>query len=121
MQQSVLMKKGRQGTLLTVLCAPEEAGFFEDILFRETTTLGIRRRVEERSILERDSHTVHTAFGKIRVKIGRRNGEVCNTAPEFEDCREAAQQHGVAVKDVMQATYAAAAELRKNVSLDEVR
>jgi uncharacterized protein (DUF111 family) len=110
MQQAVVMKKGRQGILMTVLCAPDNAGFFEDILFRETTTLGIRSREERRSILERTSRKVETEFGTIRVKIGSRDGETKNAAPEFEDCREAAQRHGVALKEVMQAATAAVAQ-----------
>ena len=117
MQQAVLMKKGRQGTLLTVLCAPANAAHFEELLLRETTTLGVRRHDEQRSILERSSHSVETEFGPIRIKVGRRDGDMMNAAPEFEDCREAAQRHGVALKEVMQAAMVAASPLDSIVDI----
>jgi hypothetical protein len=107
MQQPALMKKGRQGTLLTVLCQPEDAGHMEHLLFRETTTLGVRIRQEERSVLDRRIVEVSTEFGEIRVKLGERDGAILNAAPEFEDCRRAAQAHGVALKLVMQSAMAA--------------
>jgi uncharacterized protein (TIGR00299 family) protein len=107
MQQAAYMKKGRQGTLFTVICRPEDAGHMEHLLFRETTTLGVRIRQEARSVLERRSVEVRTEFGEIRVKLGLRDGAVINAAPEFEDCRKAAQSHGVALKQVMQAAMAA--------------
>jgi len=103
----VIMKKGRPGTLVTVLCHESEAGPLQDLLLRETSTLGVRIRHERRVCLERSHTTVATAYGDIRVKIGTRGGEELNAAPEFEDCRSAAQKHGVAVKQVMQAAMAA--------------
>ncbi len=103
----VIMKKGRPGTLVTVLCNEPEAKILQDLLLRETSTLGIRIRRERRICLERSHTTVATPFGNIRVKIGTRAGEGLNAAPEFEDCRSAAQKHGVAVKQVMQAALAA--------------
>ena len=107
MQQPALMKKGRHGTLLTVLCAAGSAAMFEELLFRETTTLGIRRREERRTILERQVVSVETPFGAIRIKLGLREGRVMNAAPEFEDCREAARRQGAGLKDVMMAAAAA--------------
>lgn len=103
----VIMKKGRPGTLITVLCNQPEAEILQDLLLRETSTLGIRIRSERRICLERSHVTVATPYGDIRVKIGTRAGEELNAAPEFEDCRAAAQKHGVAVKQVMQAALAA--------------
>jgi len=103
----VIMKKGRPGTLVTMLCDEPEAGILEDLLLRETSTLGIRVRTERRVCLDRSHATVATPFGSIRVKVGTRDGEELNVAPEFEDCRAAAQEHGVAVKQVMQAAIAA--------------
>ena len=107
MLASVIMKKGRPGTLVTVLCHESEAAKLQDLLLRETSTLGVRIRREQRICLERSHTTVATAYGDIRVKIGTRGGEELNAAPEFEDCRSAAQTHGVAVKQVMQAAMAA--------------
>jgi pyridinium-3,5-biscarboxylic acid mononucleotide sulfurtransferase len=103
----VIMKKGRPGTLVTVLCHEPEAEILQDLLLRETSTLGVRVRSERRVCLERNHTTVATPFGNIRVKIGTRDGQELNVAPEFEDCRAAAQEHGVAVKQVMQAALAA--------------
>lgn len=103
----VIMKKGRPGTLVTLLCNESESAALQDLLLRETSTLGVRIRHERRVCLERSHTTVATAYGKIRVKVGTRDGEELNAAPEFEDCRTAAQKHNVAVKQVMQAALAA--------------
>jgi len=110
MAASVTMKKGRLGTLLTVLAKPEDAAGIEALLFRETTTLGIRRRSEERVILDRSFVTVETAFGRIRVKVASLRGEQRNAMPEYEDCRRAAREHGVPLKLVIEAALADFAE-----------
>jgi pyridinium-3,5-bisthiocarboxylic acid mononucleotide nickel chelatase len=111
MAAPVTMKKGRLGTLLTVLCRPEDEAPLEKLLFRETTTLGIRRRDEERVVLDREFVTVDTAYGKIRVKIASAGGEILNAMPEYEDCRRAAREHGVPLRAAMEAALAAYAEL----------
>jgi uncharacterized protein (TIGR00299 family) protein len=103
----VIMKKGRPGTLLTVLCNPTESAAMERLILTETSTLGVRIRQDRRSCLERSHEAVQTAYGEIRMKIGSREGEALNVAPEFEDCRKAAEQHLVAVKQVQQAAIAA--------------
>jgi len=103
----VIMKKGRPGTLLTVLCSDEKRPVLERLILRETSTLGMRIRREERSCLERRHVTVQTAYGEIRVKIGTLDGEVLNAAPEFEDCRAAAVRCEVPLKQVQQAAIAA--------------
>jgi hypothetical protein len=97
------MKKGRLGTLLTVLARPEDAPALEALLFRETTTLGVRRRSEQRTILDRSFVTVETAYGKIRVKVAGRDNATLNAMPEYEDCRRAAREHAVPLKSVMEA------------------
>jgi uncharacterized protein (TIGR00299 family) protein len=107
MTSSVTMKKGRLGTLLTVLTKPEGAQAIEALLFRETTTLGIRRRSEERIILDRSIVSVETAFGAIRVKVANIRGEQRNAMPEYEDCRKAAREHSVPLKSVIEAALAA--------------
>jgi uncharacterized protein (TIGR00299 family) protein len=103
----VLMKKGRPGTLITILCNPEDSARFENLLLRETSTLGVRIHSERRSCLDRTHNTVATTYGDIRVKIGSLNGEELNAAPEFEDCRTAAAKHDIPVKQVIQAAIAA--------------
>lgn len=107
----VQMKKGRPGTLLTVLCTPGADSPIADLLFRETSTLGIRTRRETRLILEREIVAVETPYGSIRVKRATTaEGQERNLAPEFEDCRAAAERAGVPLKQVQQAALRAAAE-----------
>jgi uncharacterized protein (TIGR00299 family) protein len=107
MSSAVTMKKGRLGTLLTVLCKPADAGPLQQLLFRETTTLGIRVREENRVILARETTPVETEFGVIHIKTGLWQGEEWNAAPEFEDCRRAAAAFDVPLKTVLQAAMAA--------------
>ncbi len=103
----VQMKKGRPGVLVTVIAPPARREAVEETLFRETTTLGVRRQEWERTTLERETRSVDTAYGPIRVKIGRRHGTVYNAWPEFDDCQRAAAERGVAVKEVLAAALAA--------------
>jgi uncharacterized protein (TIGR00299 family) protein len=103
----VIMKKGRPGTLLTVLCNAAESEALQRLILSETSTLGIRIRRDHRACLERSHKVVVTEFGEIRMKIGSMGEEEFNVAPEFEDCRAAAVAHKVAVKQVQQAAIAA--------------
>ncbi len=98
----VQMKKNRPGTLLTVLSKPEDAGRLAELIFRETTTLGIRQRDEVRRTLARRWENVRTQWGDVRIKIASMNGTVTNYAPEFDDCRRIAAEHHVPLKTVMQ-------------------
>jgi uncharacterized protein (TIGR00299 family) protein len=107
MSTAVQMKKGRLGTLLTILADDVQVPVLEDLLLRETSTLGVRIHHERRSCLDRAHTTVVTPFGEVRIKLGSRNGEVFNAAPEFEDCRAAAAKHNVPLKLVQQAAIAA--------------
>jgi uncharacterized protein (TIGR00299 family) protein len=107
MSTAVQMKKGRLGTLITVLADDAKVAVLEDLLLRETSTLGVRIHHERRSCLDRRHTMVSTPYGSIRIKIGSRFDEVFNAAPEFDDCRAAATQHGVPVKQVQQAAIAA--------------
>jgi uncharacterized protein (TIGR00299 family) protein len=98
----VQMKKNRPGTLLTVLCKPEDAHKMTHLIFTETTTLGVRRRDEMRQTLARRWEKVQTQWGDVRMKIASMNGTVTNYAPEYEDCRRIAAEHRVPLKQVMQ-------------------
>lgn len=98
----VQMKKNRPGTLLTVLCKPEDAGKLTHLIFTETTTLGVRRRDERRQTLARRWESVSTPWGEVRIKIASMNGTVTNSAPEYEDCRRIAAAHHVPLKTVIQ-------------------
>ena len=97
----VQMKKNRPGTLLTVLCKPEDAGKLTQIIFTETTTLGVRRRDEMRQTLARRWEKVDTTWGEVRIKIASMNGTVTNYAPEYEDCRRIAAERHIPLKTVM--------------------
>jgi hypothetical protein len=99
---AVQMKKGRPGTLLTVLAKPEDEARLRDILFRESSTLGVRSRREQRHVLARRHVSVQTSWGEVRIKIGSMGGPDANAAPEYEDCRRIAAEHNVALKTVMQ-------------------
>ncbi|HYR18797.1 MAG TPA: nickel pincer cofactor biosynthesis protein LarC [Myxococcales bacterium] len=103
----VTMKKGRPGHLLGAVVPEAARAAVEEALFRETSTLGVRAHRVERSVLDREVVEVATRYGPVRVKVGRRGGAVLNAAPEFEDCRLRAKEHGVAVKEVLAAAIAA--------------
>lgn len=96
------MKKNRPGMLLTVLCNPEDADKLTQLIFTETTTLGVRWREEIRQALSRRWETVPTQWGDVRIKIASMNGTITNYAPEYEDCRRIASEHHVPLKAVMQ-------------------
>ena len=104
----VQMKKNRPGVLLTLLCDPSDRERMTEIIFRETTTLGVRYRNEQRDILRREFVTVETEYGQIRVKVSRaRDGRMMNVSPEFEDCRAAAEKHQVGLRDAQMAALKA--------------
>ena len=96
------MKKNRPGMLLTVLARTQDAPKLTEIIFSETTTLGVRRRDESRQVLARKWITVTTKWGDVRLKIASMNGTVTNYAPEYDDCKRIAAEHQVPLKDVMQ-------------------
>jgi TIGR00299 family protein len=98
--QPITMKKSRLGVLLTVICHPEHRQVCEAILFRETTTLGIRNILQNRSILKRDIQTVETQYGLVRVKVGFSGKKITNVQPEYEDCAKLAKQHKVSWLEV---------------------
>lgn len=98
--QPIVMKKSRQGVLLTVICYPEKQSICEEILFRETTTLGIRSSIQQRSILQREIQKVSTSYGEVRVKIARKNSNITNVQPEYEDCAQLAQENNVSWREI---------------------
>ena len=101
------MKKGRPGILFGALVTESSRAAVEGAIFRETSTLGLRRTRVERSVLDRELILVETAYGQVRVKVGRQGGALLNAAPEFEDCKQAAAAHGVPLKEVFAAAIAA--------------
>ncbi|MFK8183674.1 MAG: nickel pincer cofactor biosynthesis protein LarC [Phormidesmis sp.] len=101
--QPVTMKKNRLGTLLTVLCPHSAVAACETVLFRETTTLGIRRCVQQRTVLDRVLVSVKTEYGTLSVKVASAEGKVLNVHPEYEDCARAAQSFDVPLQVVQRA------------------
>jgi hypothetical protein len=98
----VQMKKNRPGTLLTVLSRPEHETKLRALLFRESSTLGVRTRHEKRYALPRRHEAVVTPWGDVRIKVAHLNGSVSQYAPEYEDCRRIAVEHRIPLKTVMQ-------------------
>ena len=100
---AVQMKKGRTGVQITVLSSPERAPALRDLLLRETTTIGLHWRVENKVALTREFAKIETPWGMVRIKIARwPSGSVANAQPEFEDCRTLARAHRTPLKQVMQ-------------------
>ncbi len=98
----LVMKKGRPGTLVRVVCPPSLHQRVTEILLEESTTLGVRYHSMERACLERSIQTIETRYGPVRVKLGTMAERTVNLMPEFEDCRKASLEHGVSVKTVHQ-------------------
>jgi hypothetical protein len=112
---AIQMKKGRPAVKLSVIAPEELRSRAEEIIFRETTTFGIRAYEVERRKLERESVRVRTKFGLVGVKLGRMGGELLTASPEYEDCRRAAARHGVALKEVYEEAKRAAHDLTSSV------
>lgn len=102
-----VMKKGRPGHLVTVLCQPARAEEFAHLLLRESTTLGVRIADYRRIVAERQSVQVETPYGTVRVKLGILGRQVVQATPEYEDCVARAAEHGVPLKEVQAAAVAA--------------
>ena len=100
---AVQMKKGRTGVQLTVLCSPDLVPTLRDLIFRETTTIGLHWRIENKIALAREFSNVETPWGPVQIKVARwPSGKIANASPEFEDCRRIAGEHALPLKFVMQ-------------------
>jgi uncharacterized protein (TIGR00299 family) protein len=96
----VQMKKNRPGTLLTVVARPDERSRMTEIIFKETTTIGLRHYDVDRECLQREIVTIGTPIGAVRFKVSRRDGRVMNAVPEFDDCARLAAANNLPVKEV---------------------
>lgn len=105
----IQMKKSRPGTLVTVVCPEDKVGRFADFLMRETTTIGLRWRVDNRIKAARSFREVETKYGRLTLKIAEAGGKIINATPEYEDCKKIALKHGVPLKEVMEEARTAAA------------
>jgi hypothetical protein len=97
------MKKNRPGQLITILCEPTNVSRLTDLLFSETTTIGVRLYEARRRTLAREFLRVDTGHGPVRMKISRLNGSVLNATPEYDDCQRIAAEKGIPLKDVLAA------------------
>ncbi len=97
---AVQMKKNRPGTLVTVVAPPARRDELSGLVFRETTTIGLRYQDVQRECLAREVVEVETPVGRVRFKIARREGRVLNASPEFDDCVKLAAERGLPVKEV---------------------
>jgi pyridinium-3,5-bisthiocarboxylic acid mononucleotide nickel chelatase len=97
----VQMKKNRPGTLLTVLCRPQDTNALMALIFAETTTFGARTYRAQRRVLPREWVSVTTDFGDVRIKVSRVDGRILHVAPEFEDCRRLAVEKNVPLQRVI--------------------
>jgi uncharacterized protein (TIGR00299 family) protein len=117
----VQMKKGRTGVQITVLASPEAMPALRDLLLRETTTIGLRWRMENKVALAREFVDVDTEWGKVRIKVACwPTGEVANASPEYEVCRNIAREQGVPLKRVMQEAMRAYAETERAATEKQV-
>jgi uncharacterized protein (TIGR00299 family) protein len=114
--QPVGMKKSRPGILLTVLCHPDAIAVCQEVIFRETSTLGIRYSIQDRAILKREIQTVQTPYGEVRVKIAYTENldpqNILNIQPEYEDCVDLAQKTAHSLQTIQQSAIAAWHKIR---------
>jgi len=103
----IQMKKNRPGILVSVLCAPQTSDALAQLLFEQTTTIGVRIYEVRRKVLERELLSVETPYGAVKVKVAKRDGKALNVAPEYEDCQRLAMEKGVPLKQVIIAAQAA--------------
>jgi uncharacterized protein (TIGR00299 family) protein len=97
----VQMKKNRPGTLLTVLCKPQDMNVLMSLIFAETTTFGARTYRAQRRVLPREWVNVATDYGDVRIKVSRVNGRILHVAPEYDDCRKLAVEKNVPLQKVI--------------------
>jgi pyridinium-3,5-bisthiocarboxylic acid mononucleotide nickel chelatase len=107
--QPVQMKKNRPAIMLTVICPVDKVNEFADLIMRETTTIGLRWRLENRIKAQRRIIEVQTEYGVIRCKVAAAGKEIINISPEYEDCRRAAAKTKIPLKHIMEAARSACA------------
>lgn len=98
---AVQMKKNRPGLTVSILCRPEQSDALAELLFDQTTTIGVRIYEARRKVLERKQVSIETPYGPVNVKVARRDGKVVNIAPEYDDCQRIASEKSVPLKEVI--------------------
>jgi uncharacterized protein (TIGR00299 family) protein len=104
---SAQMKKNRPGLTISILCEPDKSDALSQLLFEQTTTIGVRIYEARRKVLDREQVTVETPYGSVQIKVARREGKVMNAAPEFDDCQRLATEKSLPLKQVIAAAEAA--------------
>jgi hypothetical protein len=115
----IQMKKDRPAIQVSVLCTPEKSDALAQMLFEQTTTIGVRIYEARRKVLERELVSIQTPYGAVKVKVAKRGGKVLNVAPEYEDCQRLAKENSVPLKQVIlaaQACYLQAPGVEEQVS-----
>lgn len=109
----IYMKKSRSANTLSVLIRPEDKENCLDIIFSETTTLGIREEIITRYSLDREFKSITTPYGQVKCKIAKKGDKILNISAEYEDCKQLAQKHNVPLKTIQQtALFLANEELK---------
>lgn len=103
--QSIIMKKGRLGTLLTFICTPDKEHLLCELSFKHSSTFGLRSQRLKRHILNRHTESLETPYGQIKIKIGTHNGERLQYSPEYEDLAAAARRHNVSISEIKSHIY----------------
>lgn len=101
----VIMKKSRPGTRITVLCGIKDLDALKKILFKETTTIGIREYSVNKTTLERDFSEIETKWGNVRMKSSWLNGKKIHSKPEYEDCKKIAKKNNLSLNEVISEIY----------------
>lgn len=103
--KAIMMKKNRPGTCLSVLCSHEYENKFIDLLFRHTTTLGVKSRNVEKTVLARIFEKCETPLGSVTIKKALYKGKTLRLKPEYDDCRKIAEERGIPLSEVFYAVY----------------
>jgi uncharacterized protein (DUF111 family) len=102
------MKKNRPGVLVTITCQPHLVDRFVELLLRETTTIGLRWRLDNRLKATRTIREVETPYGTVRCKVAELDGKITNISPEYDDCKRAALEKNIPLKTIMETARAMA-------------
>ena len=101
----IVMKKSRPGHMLSVLCSGDSAAKMKEILFSETSSIGLREYTVQKNILRREIIIINTRYGEVQVKRCYYGGRVVNEKPEFEQCRKLAVEHGISLEEIRKEVY----------------
>ncbi|MCJ7473385.1 MAG: LarC family nickel insertion protein, partial [Actinobacteria bacterium] len=98
--QNIYMKKNRPAFKLNIICTSKEESNIAEMIFKETSTLGIRRETVNRYCLDRQKQLLKLPYGEIEIKVAKLDGEIVNSSPEYESCKKLAKKTGKPLKDI---------------------